>query len=142
MLKFLFAVDGSEISNKSVSNFIKLLDWYKEMPEIHLLNVQYPLHGNAPMLIDKSRINEYHQEQGIKELQKAREIMDKDGINYHFHITVGDPAEMILRYATENECNLIIIGPRKLGAVKGLLLGSVTGKVMHHSNIPVLIIKS
>lgn len=142
MLKFLLAVDGSEISNKAVFNFIKLLDWYKEIPEIHLLNVQYPLHGNAPILIDKSRINEYHQEKGIEELQKAREIMDKAGFNYHFHITVGDPAEMILRYGTENQCNLIIIGPRKLGAVKSLLLGSVTGKVMHHSNIPVLLIKS
>ena len=142
MLKFLLAVDGSEISNKAVFNFIKLLDWYKEIPEIHLLNVQYPLHGNAPILIDKSRINEYHQEKGIEELQKAREIMDKAGLNYNFHITVGDPAEMILRYGTENQCDLIIIGPRKLGAVKGLLLGSVTGKVMHHSNIPVLLIKS
>ena len=142
MLKFLLAVDGSEISNKAVFNFIKLLDWYKEIPEIHLLNVQYPLHGNAPILIDKSRINEYHQEKGIEELQKAREIMDKAGLNYHLHITVGDPAEIILRYGTENQCDLIIIGPRKLGAIKGLLLGSVTGKVMHHSDIPVLLIKS
>ena len=142
MLKFLLAVDGSEISNKAVFNFIKLLNWYKEIPEIHLLNVQYPLHGNAPILIDKSRINEYHQEKGIEELQKAREIMDKAGLNYHLHITVGDPAEIILRYGTENQCDLIIIGPRKLGAIKGLLLGSVTGKVMHHSDIPVLLIKS
>lgn len=142
MLKFLLAVDGSEISNIAVFKFIKLLDWYKEIPEIHLLNVQYPLHGNAPILIDKSRINEYHQEKGIEELQKAREIMDEAGLNYHLHITVGDPAEIILRYGTENQCDLIIIGPRKLGAIKGLLLGSVTGKVMHHSDIPVLLIKS
>ncbi len=142
MLKFLLAVDGSEISNKAVFNFIKLLDWYKEIPEIHLLNVQYSLHGNAPLLIDKSRINEYHQEEGIKELQTAREIIDKAGLNYHFHITVGDPAEMILRYGTEKECDLIIIGPRKLGAVKGFLLGSVASKVMHLSKIPVLLIKS
>jgi nucleotide-binding universal stress UspA family protein len=142
MLKFLLAVDGSEISNKAVFNFIKLLDWYKEIPEIHLLNVQYPLHGNAPILIDKSSINEYHQEKGMKELQASCKIMDKAGVPYHFHITVGDPAEMILRYGTEKQCDQIIIGPRKLGAVKGLLLGSVTSKVMQLSKIPVLLIKS
>ena len=142
MLKFLLAVDGSEISNKAVFNFIKLLDWYKKIPEIHLLNVQYPLHGNAPILIDKSRINEYHQERGMKELQASCKIMDKAGVPYHFHITVGDPAEMILRYGTEKQCDQIIIGPRKLGAVKGLLLGSVTSKVMQLSKIPVLLIKS
>ena len=142
MLKFLLAVDGSEISNKAVFNFIKLLDWYKEIPEIHLLNVQYPLHGNAPILIDKSRINEYHQERGMKELQASCKIMDKAGVPYHFHITVGDPAEMILRYGTEKQCDQIIIGPRKLGAIKGLLLGSVASKVMQLSKIPVLLIKS
>ena len=142
MLKFLLAVDESETSNKAVFNFIKQLSWYKEVPEIHLLNVQYPLHGNAPMLIDKSRINEYHQEKGIKELQAARKIMDKAGLKYHFHITVGDPAEMILRYGKENQCDLIVIGPRKLGAVSSLLLGSVASKVIHLSEIPVLLIKS
>jgi nucleotide-binding universal stress UspA family protein len=68
--------------------------------------------------------------------------MDKAGVPYHFHITVGDPAEMILRYGTEKQCDQIIIGPRKLGAVKGLLLGSVTSKVMQLSKIPVLLIKS
>lgn len=52
MLKFLLPVDGSDTSNKAVHDFIKLLNWYKEAPEIHLLNVQFPLHGNAPMLID------------------------------------------------------------------------------------------
>lgn len=142
MLKFLLAVDGSEISNKAVFNFIKLLDWYKEIPEIHLLNVQYPLHGNAPILIDKSRINEYHQEKGMKELHASCKIMDEAGVHYHFHITVGDPAEMILRYGTEKQCDQIIIGPRKLGAIKGLLLGSVASKVMQLSKIPVLLIKS
>jgi len=91
-------VDGSDTSNKAVLNFIKLLDWYKEVPEVHLLNVQYSLHGNVPMLIDKNSINQYHQEKGMKELQAAREAMNKAGINYQFHITVGDPAEMIVRY--------------------------------------------
>ncbi len=142
MLKFLLAVDGSDVSNKAVLDFIKLLDWYKETPEIHLVNVQYPLHGNAPMLIDKVRINEYHQEKGMKELQAARETMNKAGANYQFHIIVGDPAEMILRYGSEKQCDQTILGPRKLGAVKGLLLGSVASKVMQLSTIPVLLIKS
>ena len=141
MLKFLLPVDGSDTSNKAVHDFIKLLSWYKEAPEIHLLNVQFPLHGNAPMLIDKNSINQYHQEKGMKELQAAREAMNKAGINYQFHITVGDPAEMIVRYEEENQCNQIVIGPRKLGAVKGLLLGSVARKVMQLSNVPMLLIK-
>ena len=87
MLKSLLPVDGSDTSNKAVLDFIKLLDWYKEVPKIHLLNVQCRLHGNAPTPIDKECINQYHTEKGMKVLQAAREVMDKAGVNCQFHIT-------------------------------------------------------
>ena len=60
MLKFLLPVDGSEISNKAVAEFIKLLDWYKETPEIHLLNVQPPQRGNVARFIDQDSIDLSH----------------------------------------------------------------------------------
>lgn len=141
MLKFLLPADGSDISNRAVGEFIKLIDWYKEAPEIHLLNVQFPLRGNVPMFIDKENIDLYYQEEGMKELQSARELLDRAGIVYRFHITVGTPPDMILRYAEEINCDQIIIGPRGLGAVKGILLGSVASKVIQLSKVPVLLIK-
>ena len=54
---------------------------------------------------------------------------------------MGDPAQMIVRYGAEKQCDQIVIGPRKLGAVKGLLLGSVASKVMQLSKIPMLLMK-
>ena len=141
MLKFLLPVDGSDTSVKAVGEFIKLIGWYKEVPEIHLLNVQYPLRGSVPMFIDKESIDLYYQEEGMKELQPARELLDRAGIAYRFHITAGTPPDMILRYAEEINCDKIIIGPRGLGAVKGILLGSVASKIMQLATIPVLLIK-
>ena len=141
MLKFLLPVDGSDTSNGAVAKFIKLLDWYKEEPEIHLLNVQFPQRGNVTLFIDKESINLYHQEEGMKGLQAARRLLDQAGIACRFHITVGNPEEMILRYAKEIDCDQIVIGPRGLGVVKGLLLGSVASKVMQLSAIPVLLVK-
>ncbi|HEX8873563.1 MAG TPA: universal stress protein [Nitrosospira sp.] len=139
--KFLVAVDGSSASNKAVSGFINLLDWYKEIPEIHLLNVQLPERGNVPLFIDKESIDLYHREEGMKDLQQARELLSQAGIECHIHITVGDPADMILRYAQEMNCDQIIIGPRGLGVVKHLFLGSVASKVMQLSTLPILLIK-
>ncbi len=141
MLKILLPVDGSDVSNKAVANFIKLLDWYRETPEIHLLNVQLPLHGDICMFIDKENIKQYHQEEGLKALQASRDLLHQAGITCQFHILVGDPAEMIEHCAIEKQCNQIVIGPRGLGSVKGLLLGSVTNKVMQFSTIPVLLVK-
>ncbi|ARO86415.1 universal stress protein [Nitrosospira lacus] len=141
MLKFLLPVDGSEASNKAVTKLIRLLDWYKEVPAIHLLNVQFPQHGNVALFIDKKSIDLYHQEEGMKGLQSARDLLDQAGIACEFHITVGSPEEMITRYAREMGFDQIVIGPRGLGGVKGLLLGSVASKVMQLSTVPVLLIK-
>jgi nucleotide-binding universal stress UspA family protein len=141
MPKLLLPADGSDASNRAVAEFIKLIEWYKEVPEIHLLNVQYPLRGNVPMFIEKENIDQYYQEEGMKELMSARALLERAGIAYRYHITVGAPPDMILRYAEETNCEQIVIGPRGLGSVKGILLGSVASKIIQLSKIPVLIIK-
>ena len=41
----------------------------------------------------------------------------------------GDPAEEIIQFARNNDIDMIVIGSRGLGKIKGLLLGSVSGKV-------------
>ena len=141
MLKILIPIDGSDNCDKAAAHFIQLLDWYKDRPEIHLLNVQYPLDGNVSLFINQADIKQYHQEEGLKSLQKARNLFDQTGITCQYHITIGDPAEMIVRFATEKGYDQIVMGARGKGNIQGLLLGSVTNKVMQLSNIPVLLVK-
>lgn len=141
MLKVLIPVDDSEHSGQTVLEAIQLLDWYRELPEIHLLNIQFPLDGNISLFIHQADIKQYHQEEGLKCLQRARNVLDEAGIAYQFHIVVGDPAEMIVQFSNESQCNLIMMGPRGRSAIKSLLLGSVTNKVMQLSTLPVLLVK-
>lgn len=141
MLKILLPVDGSDYANKAITGFIALLDWYKEKPELHLLNVQYPLRGNVALFINQTDIKQYHQEEGQKELQSTCALLDQAGVAYQYHIVVGDPAEMIVRFASEKQCDQIVMGPRGAGGIQGLLLGSVTSKVMQLAKTPVLLIK-
>jgi hypothetical protein len=82
MLKMLLPVDGSEISSWAVAAFIQRLDWYKEKPEIHLLNVRVPLHGDIAMFISKEEIGKYYQEEGLKDLKQACELLDQANIAY------------------------------------------------------------
>lgn len=141
MLKILLPVDGSDNARKAVADFIPLLNWYAEKPELHLLNVQYPLRGNVALFINQADIKQYHQEEGLKELQGTRALLDQAGVAYQYHIVVGDPAEMIVRFASEKQFNQIVMGPRGAGGIQGLLLGSVTSKVMQLAKTPVLLIK-
>jgi nucleotide-binding universal stress UspA family protein len=141
MLKMLLPVDGSTACNKAIAHFVQLLGWYKEVPQIHLLNVQFPLRGDVSMFISQESIREYHQEEGLKDLKEARDLLDQAGVAYQYHVTVGDAAKMIVQFATEKQCDQIVIGPRGLGSVQGVLLGSVASKLIHLSPIPVLLIK-
>lgn len=141
MLKILLPVDGSDNSDKAVANFISMINWYKESPEVHLLTVQAPLSGNISSYISATDIKQYHQEEGLKSLENARRLLDQAGISCQYHITVGDPAEMIVRFATEQKYDQIVMGPRGKGNIEGLLLGSVTNKVMQSALIPVLLVK-
>jgi nucleotide-binding universal stress UspA family protein len=141
MVKILMPIDGSAASDKAVADFIQLLDWYKETPEIHLLNVQLSLHGDISMFIDKETIQQFHQENGMKKLQNARDLLNQAGLSCQYHITVGDPAEIIVQFAKERFFDQIVIGARGLGVVTSLLLGSVASKLIKLSSIPVLVLK-
>ena len=50
------------------------------------------------------------------------------------------PADLIVNCAKEEGCDLIIMGSRGLGALRGML-GSVCYSVLHKTNVPVLIVK-
>ncbi len=52
---------------------------------------------------------------------------------------IGDPAHLIAEYANDpaNEIDLICMPSRGHGAFRRALLGSVTGKVLHDSKVPV-----
>lgn len=51
-----------------------------------------------------------------------------------------EPGEQIVAYAEENGCDLIIMGSRGLGAIRGIL-GSVSSHVLREATMPVLIVK-
>ena len=53
----------------------------------------------------------------------------------------GDPATAIAKYAQRNKIDLIVMGTRGLGRVKGMLMGSVSRKVANACNVNLLIVR-
>lgn len=142
MFKLMVPVDGSEHSNNAVKFLVGKYSLYREPPEIHLLNVQFPIaSGNVKHFIRHEEIDRYYHDEGIVALQSARNLLDQAGVPYVFHIGVGEPAETIIRYAREQGCQQIVMSPRGLGSVLGMLMGSVATKVLHLSEVPVLLVK-
>ncbi len=56
-------------------------------------------------------------------------------------VVPGDPAEAIINFAREKGVDMIMIGSRGLGQVKGMLLGSVSSKVCHVADCTCMTVK-
>jgi nucleotide-binding universal stress UspA family protein len=52
----------------------------------------------------------------------------------------GDPAEEILAVVRAQPFDLVCMGARGRGRVSGVLLGSVSSAVLHHSPVPVVVL--
>lgn len=139
MQKLVVAVDGSENSLHAVQHVAKRMAG--SGGEIHLVNVQYPVHGSVSTFVDAGQLKQYHQEEGMKASQAARDLLDAAKVPYQHHLFVGDPAEVISRFASEQGCDEIVIGTRGLGGLSSLLVGSVATKIIHQATVPVLLVK-
>jgi nucleotide-binding universal stress UspA family protein len=140
MYAILVPCDGSKPCLAALKHAIKLAS-SMAAARIHVLNVQPPLPSAAAMFVGKSAVRSYHRDEGEAALKKARAHAERAGVRYESHIAVGNMAETIVAYAREKNCRQIVMGSRGLGALPGLLLGSVTTKVLHLADIPVTIVK-
>ncbi|MBE4720084.1 universal stress protein [Pseudarthrobacter sp. AB1] len=66
--------------------------------------------------------------------------VDSGGVTVSGDVVQGSTAGVLLK-AAEN-ADLVVVGSRGLGGFTGLLLGSVSTQVVHHSTCPVLVVRS
>jgi nucleotide-binding universal stress UspA family protein len=78
-------------------------------------------------------------EAGQVVLDEAREQLGDTPLEVHEELLEGPPAEAILRVAETRNVDLIVMGTRGLGSLRGLLLGSVSSKVVQHAHCAVML---
>lgn len=142
MHKLLLPVDGSEASLRAVERLLTLRDWYREPPEINLLNVQHVLHRDVSQFISAEDMKGYYHDEGLKELAAARERLDRAGVAYRHHVVIGDlAAETIAHFAREHGMGQILMCTHGRSAVADLVLGSVAKGVLQHTDVPVTLVR-
>jgi nucleotide-binding universal stress UspA family protein len=135
--KILVPIDGSEHAQKAVE-FASNVAMQNEAT-IHLLHIisSTKIPKDVIDFVKSERIEEppttaYLQIVGNQILGKAESEAKERGLKkVEKNVMKGDPAEVIIDYAKEGDFDMIVIGSRGLGGVKGLMLGSVSSKVCH-----------
>lgn len=136
----LVPVDGSESSLNALRSALAMLNGSDG--QLHVISVQPPImSGNVKRFISSEIIDGYYAEEGEKALAGAHELLRNTDTAATISVQVGHVAETIVEYAKKHGCNHIVMGTRGMGRVKGLLLGSVTTKVLSLADVPVTLVK-
>jgi nucleotide-binding universal stress UspA family protein len=133
----LVAYDSSDHSRKALDTAVKIAQCSDCK-----LKVLYAF-DRVPIVLgddETQRFIERAMNKGREKLAEVALHLRDAGLDFSTDTVEGPAAEAILRVAALENCDLIVMGSRGLGMVQGLLLGSVSYRVLHHATIPVLIV--
>lgn len=138
--KILVAFDGSE---KSYDAFNFALEMSKlcpgAAPDIIVLSVAQPPEPadivEVEAIIDSA--TQYYEELFKILRDKARE----KNLEIKTEVVVGHPADQIIRYAKENNCDMVVLGQKGKSRIESWLLGSVSKRVATYAPCTVTIVK-
>ena len=74
-------------------------------------------------------------------LRRIAEPMREKGLDVQCVVLPGVAGETITNYAQDNDCKLIAMATHGHGGVRRLVLGSTADFVLHHSSVPMLIVR-
>lgn len=141
MYKVLIPVDGSPSSEHAVRHVVDLARIVGAI-QANLLNVQPAVNSwEVRHFLRDKEIESMQHSLAEEATEAARKILDEAGIAYNLHHATGDIAETVAEFAEACGCNQIVMGSRGMGSLEGLLLGSISTKVLHLVKVPVTLVK-
>lgn len=137
--------DGSENSKRALQHAVSIAERNKaQLVVVHVANIV-----SAISNFDQTPISGgYVSEQIAEDMEETgKEILDDVVKEVPADVTVksvfevGSPGPAVLAVAKKFNADLIVMGSRGLGPLKGLFMGSVSSYVTSHSTCPVLVVK-
>jgi len=153
-LRVLLANDGSD-SSKHAGEVLKKIDWPAGTTGIVITVVESLVTGHLPSWLEEQMLDQQADALGIGHFEPAEE--DREAARQDLGrwagelptifkvreplVTVGHPAQEILRTILDEDIDLVVVGARGLGPIGRLLLGSTSEHVLTHAPCSVLIVR-
>lgn len=113
---------------------------------LHVIDLPSQLKPETVIVPDETgapiNIKDYAVSQAEAHLADLASRLGKDGVTAQTFIRLGKPEDEIVRFASENNVDLIVMGTRGRTGLAHLLVGSVAERVVRTSQVPVLTIRA
>jgi nucleotide-binding universal stress UspA family protein len=150
--RITLAIDGSDASDKALKFVLskfqpdRSISKGRRMPiHVSVVHVIAP-HPLAP--IDVGTTIPWIKQRGLKVKETGRRLVEqsaqkliKVGFTAEALCRLGNPAEKIMKVASQQHADLIVMGAKGLADIDRFLLGSVSTRVVQHAHCAVLVVR-
>lgn len=155
--RIMIAYDGSDTAKKAL-NYVEYMMPHQARTELDIVAISNYTVPTVPSWygigsdfqpIDPETVvsvrDEHLKREQAQIVEELKEILDKFH-DYNGEIKVEvltqglSIADTLLDYASENQCDLIVMGSRGLGPVRAAF-GSVSYQILHNATMPVMVVK-
>jgi nucleotide-binding universal stress UspA family protein len=132
--RVLLATDGSEDAERATVAALDLAG--RSGAELHVVHVWHDVRGFAREYV-KSELRRRGQEVLDGEVEKIRAA---GGEVARAHLRGGRTSNQVIMLGMEIGAGLLVVGSRGLGTVRRILMGSQSEEIVHHAQVPVLVL--
>ncbi|MGH7046078.1 MAG: universal stress protein [Stellaceae bacterium] len=142
-MRIVVPVDGSAPANRAVRHALSLAGSSRDA-EIILVNVQNQQTlevSEVSAVISADTDRKAAAAQSKRALRRGITLCREAGVKFDALVKIGAVAPTVARLVRERGADQIVMGTRGLGALRGLMLGSVATNVIHLVRVPVTLVK-
>lgn len=130
----VLGIDGSAASDKAVKFLMRSINPTPDGPD------------HEPVMVTVTHAVPYFKYPEVKEtgkslVQRCGAKLAKSGFQIREALRLGKPADELLTVAKQDKADLIVTGAKGLGAIRRVLLGSVSSRVVQHAHCGVLVVR-
>lgn len=136
----LLATDGSENARRATEAAVDLIQELSH-PTVIVVYVAASAPSQSRMVKAGFDVHTILEDDARQAARETLERFEAAGIPYTLKVALGDPVAEILAVAQKESADLIVVGSRGLGAIRGVMMGSVSQKIAQTAKCPVMIVK-
>lgn len=142
MHKIFVPVDGSGCSERATRHAVALARQLGQCTLILAYAHEEPLiYGEIAVYVPKEKMALLQREHSDEILKRLEPILLGSGVPYEKEVLVGPIAEVLTQRAAALGCDAIVMGTHGMTPLGNMLMGSVAGKVVHLTRLPITLIK-